>query len=450
MMTYRASCSAVWAMVTLAISAGAQRGPVPVRGVVFDSLRGRPLRGAFVTIGGKTQPITTDARGRFRFDSVSPGVYTVSAHHAMFDSIGLTGLAARTTVADGSGEVRLAVPSFETLWRNTCRTRAPRDSGIVFGTIRDVVRGTPVANATVELSWIELVLDKKRRLIQRRWRVETRSNESGGYAICGVAPDLGLQILASADSVASGLIDLTPLVARVQRRDLSMGPTANADSAHRGTIVGLLIDTNGNPVDGARILMQGSAEVRSGADGRFSLTNVPAGTRQIEVLSIGSATSRATADVTPRDTAMLEVRVSKVVALAGVRSTANRTGRVLAAEFNERRKAGFGYLRDSTELVKFDPFINALREVPSLDVRYRGSNLTVTAPDGKGGACLVDVLIDGARAGFGHLIDLASKEVGGVEVYPRAAHVPARFVPPGMQPQCGMILVWTKYGLRNR
>jgi hypothetical protein len=35
-------------------------------------------------------------------------------------------------------------------------------------------------------------------------------------------------------------------------------------------------------------------------------------------------------------------------------------------------------------------------------------------------------------------------------VYPRAAHIPARFVPPGFQPECGMILVWTKYGLKNR
>ena len=61
-----------------------------------------------------------------------------------------------------------------------------------------------------------------------------------------------------------------------------------------------------------------------------------------------------------------------------------------------------------------------------------------------------DVLIDGASAGPGNLLDLLPGEVGGVEVYPRAAHIPPRFVPPGIQPQCGMILVWTKYGLRNR
>jgi hypothetical protein len=59
-------------------------------------------------------------------------------------------------------------------------------------------------------------------------------------------------------------------------------------------------------------------------------------------------------------------------------------------------------------------------------------------------------LIDGARATLIHLLDLRSSEIGGGEVYTHAAHIPSRFVPTGIQPQCGMILVWTKYGFRNR
>jgi hypothetical protein len=101
-------------------------------------------------------------------------------------------------------------------------------------------------------------------------------------------------------------------------------------------------------------------------------------------------------------------------------------------------------------MLKYDQFVSVLRDVPSLNVQYRGAALTLSFPDGKGRSCPPDVLIDGAVAGFGNLLDLFPKEVGGLEVYPRAAHIPAKFVPPGIQPQCGMILVWTKYGLRNR
>jgi hypothetical protein len=85
-----------------------------------------------------------------------------------------------------------------------------------------------------------------------------------------------------------------------------------------------------------------------------------------------------------------------------------------------------------------------------MNVQYRTSTLRVTVPDGVGGQCAPLVMIDGAGAEFGHLIDLQPREVAAVEVYARAAHIPARFTPVGVRPQCGMILVWTKYGMRNR
>jgi len=154
--------------------------------------------------------------------------------------------------------------------------------------------------------------------------------------------------------------------------------------------------------------------------------------------------------VTPSDTNHVAVDLREVPTLERVRSTARRGARVFALELEARRKAGFGYVRDSTQLIKHDQFVNALREIPSVNVQYRGGTLTISVPNGKGGSCAPDVLIDGALAGFGHLIDLFPREVGALEVYPRAAHIPPRFVLPGMPPLCGMILVWTKYGLRNR
>jgi len=450
-MKHRAVLNALVIGLALSPSVGAQRGVVRVRGVVFDSLRRRPIQNAFVSMAGIDQVMTTDSRGRFQFDSVLPGVHRVTAQHPLLDSIGLSGLSAHTTVTDGRDEISLAVPSFATMWGVACGGgRAPKDSGIVYGTIRDANAGAPIANAAVELSWSDLMFDKKRHLIQRRWRIETQSNALGGYAACGVAPNLGLQIHAGSDSVGSGVIDLPPLATRVQRRDLLIGSAAGADSSRGGTITGQVADPAGTPIADARIVMDQLPAMRSDAEGRFTLHGVPTGTRQIEIFAIGSAPALEIADVVPGATSTVTVTLQRVPTLAPVRTNAERATHVLAAEFDARRRQGFGYSRDSTEIIKYDQFVNVFRDVPSLNVQYRASTLSISVPDGKGKSCAPDVLIDGAPAGFGNLVDLSPKEVGGVEVYPRAAHIPPRFVPPGIQPECGMILVWTKYGLRNR
>ncbi|MGE5730306.1 MAG: carboxypeptidase-like regulatory domain-containing protein [Gemmatimonas sp.] len=451
MMKHRVILCVLVAGLAWSRSAGAQRGMVPVRGVVFDSLRRQPIRNAFVSMAGSEQVATTDSRGRFHFDSVPPGVHRITAQHPVLDSIGLSGLSAHAMVTDGRAEVNLAVPSFVTLWRIACGDgRVPSDSGIVYGTIRDATGGAAVANAMVELSWSDLRLDKKRGVVQRRWRIETRSNAVGAYAACGVAPELGLQVHAASDSSESGVIDLPPLTTLVERRDLLIGSAATADSARRGTIAGLVTDPSGQALADVRIVIDQMPAIRSDADGRFAIRGVPPGTRQIEFFAIGAAPTLEIADVIPGATTTIGATLRRIPVLDPVRATAERAPRVFATEFAARRKQGFGYVRDSTEIAKYDQFLNVLRDVPSLTVQYRRSTLSVSVPDGKGGSCAPDVLIDGARAGFGNLIDLSAKEVGGVEVYPRAAHIPPRFVPPGIQPECGMILVWTKYGLRNR
>jgi hypothetical protein len=449
MMKHRDIVYTIAAGLVLCQSADAQRARVPVRGVVFDSLRRQPIGNAFVSIGGSSEVITTDSHGRFQFDSVSPGEHRLIAQHPLLDSIGLSGLTAHAVVTDGAGEISLAVPSFATLWNAACGGgHVPKDSGIVYGTIRDANGGAPVADAAVQLTWTDLVVGRDRRVIQRRWKVETRSNVTGGYAVCGVAPDLGLQIHATSGKSATDLVDL-PVSTRVQRRDLLIGPMAGDDSS-RGTVTGQVTDPNGQPLVDVRVIMERAPAVRTDPDGRFTFSNVPTGTRQIEIFAIGAVPLLEIADVTPGAATTVNATLLQIPMLETVHSSALRAPRVFAAEFDARRREGFGYLRDSTEIAKYDQFLNVLRDVPSLNVQYRSSTLSITVPDGKGRSCAPDVLIDGARAGFGNLIDLSSHEVGGIEVYPRAAHIPARFVPPGFQPECGMILVWTKYGLRNR
>ena len=432
----------------LAGVAGAQRQPVTLHGFVFDSLRGQPLRDAAIIIGNNIPVIRTDDDGRFRMDSVLPGVYDITAQHPLFDSIGLSGLTVHAVVRTGARDIALAVPSFETLWRRTCRGRAPKDSGIVFGTVRHAAGGASVSNAAISLSWVDLLLNDIKRVVERHWSVETHSNDQGGYAICGVPLHLTLNVRAADDSSASGAIDLAPAGLRIERRDLLLG--SRATRARHGTIVGMVTDPSGGPVGFARVRMQGVRETRTDTAGRFMLLDVPTGTRQIEAIAVGAAPVRAVAEVTPGDTAMVLVHIEKFLALDPMRTSAVRRGAILAAEFTERRRLGVGYSRDSTQIAKYPEFLNVFRDIPSLNVQYRSSTLTITTPDGRGGTCEPHVFIDGVPAAFGHLIDLQPGEVGGVEVYPRALQVPGQFIPPGIRPSCGMILVWTQYGFRHR
>jgi hypothetical protein len=207
---------------------------------------------------------------------------------------------------------------------------------------------------------------------------------------------------------------------------------------------------DGAPWADARVIGPGGREVRTDPEGRFTITNIPPGTRQIEVLAIGASPALALADVLPHATTDIVIQVEKVPVLASVRSTSKRGARVAESEFEERRKSGLGYIRDSTDIIRYDQFFDIFRDIPSLTTTYKAGALSIASPDGKGGSCAPTVLIDGTEAAFGHLIDLYSKEVAALEVYARITQVPARFQKPGIRAQCGMILVWTKYGFRNR
>jgi hypothetical protein len=446
-----------WCLLGVALLASSRvqgqtgSAPVSVRGVAFDGLRGHPLPNALITMAGSRRNTTTDERGRFEFDSVSPGVHAFSMQHAALDSIGFNGLTTRTMVTDGHTEIRISVPSFASLWRVACGNRAPpSDSGFVYGSIRGADGERPVPNATVDVSWAAVVMSSTNKVIERRWHTTTISDSTGSYSVCGVAANEWLEVRATADSTASGWVTMPPSTARVQRRDLLVGPSGVADTLRRGTITGLITDSFGLPYSEARVHVEGAAEVRSGSDGRFTLSNVPTGTRMVDVSTIGIVPVTAIVDVAVKDTETVALQFGPPVALKGVRTVAARSGHVLAAEFDSRRRVGAGFTMDSIKIAAFPRFYDALKMGPSTQVEYYKGFLRITLPSDRGGTCEPDIRIDGEIAGFGHLIDLQPDEVAGFEVYARPLFIPPLYITGPNMPTCGMILVWTKYGFRNR
>jgi Carboxypeptidase regulatory-like domain len=431
------------------LAAQRDKAPVPVRGVAYDSLRGQPLRNAFIAIVGTARSVQSDARGHFHLDSVPPGSYVFAAQHDAIDSLGLTEVATRVAVTDGRAEVRIAVPSFSTLWRVACGARrAPRDSGFVYGTVRDASSHKPVAGAFVDLTWVEILLDRQRGVMQRLRRVETRTDAAGRFSVCGVPVAQWLRIGAGARSGASGTIDVPPGDLRVYRRDLLIGPAGRTQSQRGGTIWGVVTDAAGAPVADARVVADDTTEVRTGADGSFVIRHVLAGTRQLEALAIGMRPVVTAIDVLPGDTSAVVLRLQKVTTLDVVRVTASRRGRLIAEEIESRRKSGVGHLMDVGDIARRASLSSVFRDLPSAEVRYSGGDFTVLVPDGRGGTCEPDIWVDGARSAAAALNLIQPKEVAAVELFPRAGTVPTRYQRDvGGQARCGAILVWTNWAL---
>lgn len=443
--TMAAVALALPALALAALPALAQRA-VTVRGVAFDSLRGVPIKDALVAVIGVDTAVSTDERGRFSIDSVPAGTRTFILLHPTLDSIGFRGFSRRYAIGDGQQEVRLALPSFTTLWKAVCGGEPPSDSGFIYGTISDVASRSPVPRARVTVSWIVTTYDKARGVRQRRVSGEALTDASGNYAVCGVPAAHWVKVDAEA-TPARGEADVPPAELRVLRRDLFIGPDLASDSTSRGTILGLLLDQDGAPYSEARVVLDDSTELRSRGDGTFVFRDIRAGTRQLEILSIGMAPLVTTVDVHPRDSVSVRYTLRRVTTLDVVHVTASRRGRRIAEGLEDRRRRGLGMQMDMTQLQAHTSFRTVLNEFPGIRVVHDGADYNVYVSDGRGGQCPPQIWVDGARQTLTALTLVFPRNVTAVEYYPRANMVPLEFRRNERLMTCGAILVWTNWAL---
>jgi hypothetical protein len=253
---------------------------------------------------------------------------------------------------------------------------------------------------------------------------------------------------AATDSGSSGILDIAATERRVQRRDLVLGPTDTANRASRGTVTGVVMDSGGRPISDARVIVDGAPELRSGSDGQFVVRGVPTGTRQLEVLSLGMAPVVTTVDVMPNDTTAMLPTMKTLTTLDVVRVTASPVVRRLLRELDERRKTGFGSLRDSIEIGNRGTLSAVFSEFAGTRVESRGGStpFLVTLPSARGGRCAANVVIDGSPADFDQLQFYRPGDLAAIEVYPHRFSVPSRFLRGNSE--CGAIIVWTKWMLR--
>jgi hypothetical protein len=220
---------------------GAQGSAAPlVRGVVFDSVAMRPLRGAQVQlvalpVRGAPRQVPTDSTGAYAFDSLALGAYLLGFTHPRLDSLGYEASLVRVDLRkQGTLVAPLAVPSTRTLLRATCKGDVLRDStGILRGYARSARDGMPIPHARVRIEWPEYVL--ARGAMQHETRVlGITTNDAGRFLVCGVP--LGLTVLARAYAGpdSSGVLELELPGEGLLSRDLFVGDASHTvDSFER-------------------------------------------------------------------------------------------------------------------------------------------------------------------------------------------------------------------------
>jgi hypothetical protein len=344
----------------------------------------------------------------------------------------------------GGRDSLLADTTIARIWKNLCGGTAPKDSAIVYGIIRDAKTRAPVGNAYVDVVWTQLIVDDKNVLHQRRVKLDTKANRDGVFGICGLPAGQFVRMGAGSNGRLSALIDLPPTDQRLRRRDLMIG--ADRDDAERGLVFGTLREVStGAPLVNARIVIDDSVEARTDDEGRFILRNVPTGTRQLEVLSIGMVPVVSTVDVFPSDSTPVALMVRRVTALDAVKVTASPRARAIIDGLEERRKLGGGYLLEAGEIYAHSDLATVFQEFPSARVERKRGEITVSVPQTGGRMCTPDVWVDGARSAQYVLSSLRMSQVVAVEMYPRAGDVPVQFQNSTPTHGCGVILLWTTW-----
>jgi hypothetical protein len=114
-------------------------------------------------------------------------------------------------------------------------------------------------------------------------------------------------------------------------------------------------------VSGACVIVDSMPEVRSDDRGRFIISRVAPGTRQIQVLTTGTQPATAIVDVVALDTAHVRIVLQRVTTLAPVTVRAPATVRERwANDLEERKQKGWGKFMDSTTIMHYPSLQHAI------------------------------------------------------------------------------------------
>lgn len=236
---------------------------------------------------------------------------------------------------------------------------------------------------------------------------------------------------------------------------LAMGPAATAQvfspsSAQTVTLRGKVLGSDGAPIRGAEVLVEGMPRrAVTQDDGSYTLQGVPVGTVRLMARRLGYVPTRMDFEVTPGNP-RLDWRLPPMAAqLAAFRVTERREPFDARLEGfrsrSERRQGGHYVTRDRIEQSANRRTLDLIATIPGvrLTTPTRGSGISVRLRSAR---CPPLVFVDGFPASAGEF-DLESIDlyvIEGIEVYLSSSTVPAEFMGPRGLEQCGVIAFWSR------
>jgi hypothetical protein len=279
---------------------------------------------------------------------------------------------------------------------------------------------------------------------------DTRTDSTGTYFACGAPPNNNVYVFGYSSTLRSGAVTVPGDTLPLRRVDLVLGEFGKS-----ATIRGVVRDSRKAPLAGASIDVDGvDATTKTDANGRFTLANVPTGSRTLAVRSLGFAPLFQPIAVLEKQTDEIQVDML-AVSLPGVNITGRQNVSSLQIDFEQRKREGFGTFKDSTEIVRHTSIRSIFQGIPSLVITGGNSTAFYLYTPGQSisttnaaGGCPANVYIDGKPSDTSVLISLSKEQIAAIEVYIRQEFAPAKYLL--LSNNCGVVLVWTKLEFKKR
>ncbi|MDB4913944.1 MAG: TonB-dependent receptor plug [Gemmatimonadetes bacterium] len=449
--------------VVLATPLGAQ---ATVHGTVFDSVTGKPLTGAVVTVVNVRDPASTarsatsDSVGRYAINDVKPGAYVIGFIHPTLDSLGLEPITRRITTAAAPLLANLAVPSGRSIHDTFCK--ASDTTGALIGHLRDATSQLPVDGGKVIAQWSQIGFANG-QLARTLPTYVVTTNAEGWFAVCGVPVSTSVAVQGVSGTDSTGTLMIEVPAHGVLRRELftskaEIVATTPVDSVpvehlRRGTgrVTGVARDAaSGKPLGGVQLTVAGTGISTTANDaGMFTLANLPLGTQTLLARKVGYVPDERAVDLLANTPASAEPSLVTIKALLDTVKVVGK--RVYSSDrngFNRRFKAGTGRYFDADMIDKIHPFQTSdlFNRVLSVKVVQNGFDRVISMRGVFKGACTPNVYVDGFPYRSFTASDLDNmvrpEAVAGIEIYDSPAQAPAQYSNPFSE--CGSIVIWTK------
>jgi hypothetical protein len=444
-----------------------------------------PLASAEIYLVGTDLATQSDQAGRFRLDLVPPGRYAIGVRHP--DPRMARVPDPQLTVDVFAEDLTSVELEHTSAWAamQLCPAEVEENpsSSVLLGNVVDDVSGEPVAGAIV---WLRPGAGAAARAF--------RSDGAGAYLVCGVAPARALELQASGPDKMSEPVTQDIPAGSLVLLDLEVSGAAltasRADANESVSLRGVVKSAEDDrPLSGARVTILGSGiEQMTGADGTFLMQEVPRGRHQVVTEYLGMASDTAEVDLSSGTvTLALFTMETRPVELPALDVEIERTFTNLQlAGFYQRKERGLGEFIGSEDL-QFGDIITAFRRIPG--VRLRNCPFVTSFGSRRGGSdsipgiamvqtdcweidiqrgiggprslsCPPVVYLDGnpisssfegmpeatGENPFNRIQSIPRHMIEGIEVHRNAATAPAMY--RGFGSRCGIILVWTKRGVR--